>query len=73
MATLRQLGRGNQVVLSECDEVCECANSWPDNITSLLWLMLAGTCMWYAPRVLTNWLAVSLSNLSPCFVDDVLI
>ena len=73
MAALQQLGRETQVVLSECNEICECATSWPDTIASLIWLMLAGTCMWYAPQVLTDWLDVSLSNFSLPFLHDVLI
>ena len=66
-------GWEDQVVLSGYNAVRECTTGRRDNIVSLIWWILAGTCMWYAPQILVNWLDVRLSDLFPPFLGNLLI
>ena len=73
MSALQGPGWEDQVVLSDYNAACECTTGLADNIASLIWWVLAGICMWYAPQVLANWLDVRISVLPLPFLDDVLI
>jgi hypothetical protein len=64
MNSLQGPGRETQVVFSGSNEVCECKTVWADDVASLIWWLLAGTCLVYSPRLLADWLDVSPRDLS---------